>query len=243
LRRAALVLDINQQSAAVLAHFGLPAAFLPLGHVDGFSRFAHQPRLPDLPALQTLERSVKEACPAPDAPLSARPIDIFFIGYLSPRRSGIFERLAERLSRWRCHFVLTDDDRPQVSGENAVLVSEATLGLAQRSKIVLNLHQSDEPFFEWHRIVLQGIWQRALVLSEPAAAQQHFVPGEHFLEAPVDELADVIDWLLGTEAGLRTAERVRGCAYEQLTKNVRLGDELRKLFPADEAARGEAVGR
>ncbi|KPL51707.1 hypothetical protein ABB55_05245 [Prosthecomicrobium hirschii] len=235
LRRAAAVLDINLPSAAVLATLGLPAAYLPLGHVDGVARFALQPTLPDLPALRTLEASVRETCPAPDAPLAGRPIDLFFIGHLSPRRAGIFERMAERLARWRCHFVLTDADRPQVSGLNAVLESEATIGLAQRAKIILNLHQSDELFFEWHRVVLQGIWQRTLVVSEALAAQTSFVAGAHFLEAPTEELPDLIDWLLGTEAGAAVAERVRTRAHAQLTAKVRLDATLRTLFGADGA--------
>jgi hypothetical protein len=230
LRHAAAVLDINLQSAAVLAQAGLPVAYLPLGYVRDFAPFGRRETLPDLPALETLERSIKDTCPAAQAPLTERPIDIYFIGYLSPRRSGIFERLAERLARWRCHFVLTEGDRPQVSGVNAVLTTEASIGLAQRAKIVLNLHQSDEPFFEWHRIVLQGLWQHALVLSEPLPAQTQFIAGEHFLEAPLDELADLIDWLLGSEAGRQTAERVRAAGHAHLTRHVRLDDTLRSLF-------------
>lgn len=236
LRQAAMVLDISLPSAATLAEHDLPAAYLPLGHVPGFPRLALQPTLPDMPALATLEPGIKRSCPPAEAPLSERPIDIFFIGYLSPRRSEILGRMAERLARWRCHFVLTDGSEPQVSGRNAVLESEATIGLAQRSKIVLNLHQSEETFFEWHRIVLQGIWHRTLVISEPVSAQDSFTPGEHFLEAQVDELADVIDWVLGTEAGARRAEQIRNAGFEQLSRNVGLAAELHRLFSSAEEA-------
>jgi hypothetical protein len=233
LRHAAAVLDLNLQSAAAMAHAGLPAAYLPLGYIADFPPLGLRAKLPELPALQTLERSIKDACPAAEAPLTERPIDIFFIGYLSPRRSGMLERMAPRLARWRSHIVLTDADRPQVSGLNAVLTTEASIGLAQRSKIILNLHQSDEPFFEWHRIVLQGLWHRTLVISEPVTMQTHFTAGEHFLEAPIDELPDLIDWVLGTKAGMRAAERVRARAHEQLTRRVRLDDALRGLFLED----------
>ncbi|SIQ48857.1 hypothetical protein SAMN05880590_104320 [Rhizobium sp. RU35A] len=233
IRTAAAVLDISLQSAAVLAHLKLPSAYLPLGYVKDFARLAVQETLPDVTALRSLERAIKQTPPVLDAPLSTRPIDVFFIGYLSQRRSGIFERFATRLSKWRCHFVLTDGDRPLVSGDNAILESEATIGLVQRSKIVLNLHQSDEPFFEWHRIVLQGIWQRALVVSEPLALQSKFLSGTHFLEAPLDELADLIDWLLETEAGMQTAEKIRMRAFDHLTQQVSLGRELQTLFLDD----------
>lgn len=243
LRRAAAVLDINLASAALLASCGFPADYLPLGHVAGFPRFGPQPTLPDVPALETLERAIKVACPAADTPLSERPIDIFFIGYLSPRRAGIFERMAQRLSRWRCQFVLTDADHPQVSGRNAVLESEATIGLAQRSKIILNFHQTEDLFFEWHRIVLQGIWQRTLVISEPLAMQTSFSAGEHFLEVPIEEIADVIDWVLGTSAGRSTAERVRTSAYNRLTQHVQFGEILRSVFSADSTCIAEQTTR
>ena len=232
LKRARGIFDINLQSAAALAEAGLPCAFLPLGFVPDFEAFGPCRRLPDLPALATLERGIRESVPDPNAPLGERPIDIFFIGHLSARRSGLLERMAARLARWRCHFVLTSADRPQVRGQNAALDTAATIGLAQRSKIVLNLHQSDELFFEWHRIVLQGIWQRALVVSEPVAHQPPFTAGEHFLSASPEELADLLDWVLCTPEGRAVVERVRHQAYDHLTRNVRLDQTLRALFGA-----------
>ena len=244
LHNASCILDISLQSAAALASMGLPAVFLPLGYVPDFAPFKQASKLADLAALSVLEPSIKDTCPLPSASLLERPIDIFFIGNLSPRRAGILERMAGRLARWRCHFVLTDAAAPKVRGKNAVLGTEATIGLAQRSKIVLNLHQDDEPFFEWHRIVLQGIWQRALVVSEPVAMQSRFAAGEHFLEAPLDELAGLIDWVLGSEQGMQTAERVRNQAYRQLTRFVRLDKTLLTLFTpgAETGERGAGAG-
>ena len=230
LKSARAVLDINLQSAAVLTQFGLPTRFLALGYVPDFSSFAARGRLPELPALATLERSIKDYCPAPDCRLKERPIDILFIGFLSPRRAEIFARMAERLTRWRCHFVLLDGDSPQIRGQSAALDTDAAIGLAQRSKIVLNLHQTDEPYFEWHRIVLQGLWQRALVITEPVAAQTFFAAGEHYLAAPCDELVDLIDWILGTAQGMRVAERVRNEAYRRLTQEVRLDKILFEMM-------------
>lgn len=231
LKKAGAVLDINLQSAAVLTRNGIPTRFLPLGYVANFDQFAPA-RLPDLPILATLERSIKDRCPSPDSLLEERPIDIVFIGFLSPRRAEIFARMAERLARWRCHFVMPQIDGPQIRGRNAVLDTRAAIGLAQRSKIVLNLHQDDEPYFESHRIVLQGIWQRALVVTEPTTAQTSFVAGEHFLAAPCDELADLIDWILGTRQGMQVAERVRDQGYRRLTQEVRLDKALLDMMTA-----------
>jgi hypothetical protein len=235
LMRARGILDISQEVAERLRDNGLPAAFLPLGHVPGHADLAPCPRLPSVPALATLEASIRESQPPLDAPLAQRPLDLLFVGYLSPRRMGILARMAERLARWRCHFLLTEGDSPQVAGVNAQLDAHATVGLAQRAKLVLNLHQAERAYFEWHRIVLQGIWQRSLVVSEPGPVSAPWQAGEHFLAAPLDELPDLIDWLLGSPAGQALAERVRLRGWRQLTEATRLGDHLRRLLVEDPA--------
>jgi hypothetical protein len=66
--------------------------------------------------------------------------------------------------------------------------------------------------------------------------QTHFTAGSHFLEAPLDELVDLIDWVLGSEAGMRAAECIRAQAHEQLTRHVRLDEALRSLFLEDAMA-------
>lgn len=230
LMRARGVLDISEDVAGRLRDHGLPAVFLPLGHVPGHPDLGPCPRLPSMPALATLEPAIRDRLPPLDAPLARRPLDLLFVGYLSPRRMEILTHMAERLARWRCHFLLTQGDRPQVAGVNALLDSHATVGLAQRAKLVLNLHQGEPAYFEWHRIVLQGIWQRSLVLSEPGPVSAPWRAGEHFLAAPLDELPDMIDWLLGNPAGQALAERVRLQGWRQLTEATRLGDYLRRLL-------------
>lgn len=233
LRKAAAVWDLSLQSAARLARAGFPSAFLPLGYVPDFAPYALQSQIPKVPALDGLEAPLRDFCPAPEAPLAQRPIDIFFIGSLSPRREAVLGRMAPRLARWRCHWVLPRSSQPLVRGRNAVLEREACLGLAQRSKIVLNLHQSDELFFEWHRIVHQGIWQRALVLTESVQEPLHFQAGQHFLEAPLEELPDLLDWVLGTPVGMETAERVRKQGYRRLVEDVNLARSLGDLLGAE----------
>ncbi|MBN9416483.1 hypothetical protein ABS71_12105 [bacterium SCN 62-11] len=226
LRRAPLVVDICLQSAATLVDRGLPAAFLPLGHVANYAALGTRARLPRLPALDGLEEEIRGWA----GEWADRPLDIFFIGHKSGRRSEIFERLSERLARWRCHLVLSEADRPLVIGQNARLDTDASLGLAQRSKIILNLHQTEETFFEWHRIVCQGIWQGALVVSEPCAPQPYFLPGQHYIEAPLREMADVLDWLLGEAGGRETAERIRVQALARLRQEVVLSRFLQGLL-------------
>ena len=228
LRHARAVLDISLLSAAQLAAAGYPAQFLALGGVPGHG--VDRGPLPDLPALATLEPAIKAQCPPPGAPLGERPLDILFIGYLSERRAEILGRMAERLARWRCHFLLTENHGPLVEGANAPLDSASARGLAARAKIVLNLHQSETPFFEWHRIALQALWMRALPVSEPTAPAGPLQAGRDYLAAPLDELPDLLDWLLATPQGQAEAERVRNEGWQRLNGPLRLDHALRGLF-------------
>ena len=51
-----------------------------------------------------------------------------------------------------------------------------------RSRVLLNIHQGDEPYFEWHR-ALQAIHCGAAVLTETSTDAEPLVPGRHFAAA------------------------------------------------------------
>ena len=55
--------------------------------------------------------------------------------------------------------------------------------------------------------------QRSLVLSEPSLPVPGLRPGEHYIEVPLHEFSDRIDWLLTTAAGQAHAEAVRQAGY------------------------------
>ena len=90
--------------------------------------------------------------------------------------------------------------------------------MAQRSKIHLNIHRDDVTYFEWHRMVLLGIWQKALMVTEPCFKVPGLNPGEHYFEGDISELPDAIEWFLETEEGMREAEKMRNRAYETLCR-------------------------
>jgi hypothetical protein len=90
------------------------------------------------------------------------------------------------------------------------------VGLAQRSKLLLNIHRDEFPYFEWHRMVCQGIWHRTLVVSEPCFRVPWLIPGQHYLECDAANMPELIDWLLNTDEGMAKAESVRAAALEVL---------------------------
>jgi len=108
--------------------------------------------------------------------------------------------------------------------------SDAIIGLCQRSKILLNIHQSEVPYFEWQRIVFQGFWQKTVVVSEPCFHAPGFKPGIHYIEAEPDDIPGIIQWLLTTAEGREKAEELRRNAYEQLINRFDMSKVLRELL-------------
>ena len=82
---------------------------------------------------------------------------------------------------------------------------------------------------EWHRVVIRGFWQKALVLSEPSELPPGVVAGTHLIVAPLDEMPEMIRWLLDTPEGRRNAEQVRDAAYRLLTEEYDLRRWAREL--------------
>jgi hypothetical protein len=143
------------------------------------------------------------------------------VGTPSERRRTFFSRSAASLSKHHCFLLLNSNDKPLVR-RTAPLNTAAMAGLAQRAKILLNIHRDEFPYFEWHRVVCQGIWHKTLVVSEPSFRVPWLTPGQHYMECDLAAMPDMIDWLLETEDGMATAESVRVAAFEVLTSRYQL---------------------
>jgi len=104
------------------------------------------------------------------------------------------------------------------------------IGLAQRSKIVLNIHHGDDKYFEWHRIVMHGLWQKALVVSESADDAPPFEPGRDFVAASLQEIPHKLTFYLSSREGRDQAQAIANFGYRTLTEKVRLADRLRQAL-------------
>ena len=104
------------------------------------------------------------------------------------------------------------------------------IGLAQRSKIVLNIHHGQDKYFEWQRIVMHGIWQRALVISEPCSPAPPFQPGVDFVEASLEEIPQKIGYYISSPEGQREAQAIAAQGFQTLTEKCRLADFLSPLI-------------
>jgi len=172
-----------------------------------------------------------------------RPIDIFFAGYSSSRRQKFFAEAASVLSRYRCYLHFSDGLSPIVPGQNTYMDTQTVVGLAQRSKIVLNVHQGEDQYFEWHRMIMLGVWQRALVVSEICGTAPPFRPGIDFVSAPLDDIPDVLQYYLSPPQGAKEAADIVQRAAATLTEKCRLDVVLSSLIGAPNTRDAEMTTR
>jgi tetratricopeptide (TPR) repeat protein len=218
LLKAPLVLDLNFQSAEILRRAGCNVVHFMPGHlptapyakpcadvsgielVRGYP-FAHQP-------YNWLEQNE----------LARRPIDLLFVGSSAPRRDQALARLRDLVDQYRFLCVYTRQDAPLTPRSYLTTSSEINCALAQRAKIVVNIHRDWLGYFEWSRLVMQGFWQGACVLSDPGLANPIFESGVHYLEEDVRHIAELARWLLGTREGRDTLETTRMAGYRRATE-------------------------
>lgn len=222
LRKADLVLDMDLSMAARLRAQGIPAQHIPLLYSPSCRLFDGAAPIAAVPATESLAGQVRQwpcaASPLEEA-LSGRPLDCCFFGAASERRSHFFARNAALFAGMAAYLRLESRNTPLLYGKNSSLSTQAVCSIIRRSKVSLNVHQSEHAYFEWHRIVLQGIWHGTVVLSEPCTDAWPFHPDEDYIAASLEDMPAVLDYVLHSAEGIRWAEKIRQHAWETLTGN------------------------
>jgi len=206
--RGGAVFDINARAVQAYRRRGVPARQLRLGYTPAWDRYA--------------EASQRE-----------RALDVLFLGAYTPRRGRVLGRNAGALAALRSRLVLSDNSRPNTSGTPGFLAGEEKWRALASAGVLLNVHQGDEPYFEWHRI-LQAVHCGTAVLTESATDFEPLIAGEDFEMAPAARLDEPLARLAGDEALRR--ERARS-AYERIREAVPLREAARRLAEAAEELR------
>ncbi len=238
-RFARRVLDVNPLTALAWGELGVSARALPLGWIDGFDDFADALEI-EAPHVRASLAPEARAPVLVDRPLCERPIDVVFNGVLTQHRERFFARNAWFFSDLRCAFFMPTPRIPISAHVASSLSAHDATALSQRSKILLNIHRSEMPYFEWHRLVVRGIWQKALVVSEPSLRVPGFEPGQHYIECELEQMPRKIEWLLRTEAGQAEAEAIRMRAFDALQRRYPLA-AMAAAFLAEDAASEESA--
>jgi hypothetical protein len=133
-------------------------------------------------------------------------------------------------ARYRSYFYFSDGSKPLLQGQTTHMNTSTVVGLVQRSKILLNIHRDNDRYFESHRIVMHGIWQKALVISEPCSPAPPFRPGIDYIEAPLEEIPRQIEYYLSNPVGRRDAQDIADQGYRTLSRDCQFANVLRPLL-------------
>jgi glycosyltransferase involved in cell wall biosynthesis len=236
-RFARRVLDVNPLTALAWGELGVPARALPLGWIEGLDDFADALEIEAPQVRAALEPEAREPVGV-DRPLADRPLDVCFNGVLTQHREKFFARNAWFFAGLRCALFMPTPRIPISARVASSLSAHDATALSQRSKILLNIHRSEMPYFEWHRLVVRGIWQKTLVVSDPSRRVPGFEPGVHYIECTLEEMPRKIEWLLRTDAGRAEAEAIRTRAFDALQRRYPLA-AMAAAFLAEDAASQE----
>lgn len=208
LGRMGAAFDINRHAIVAYRSHGLAVEHLQLGYTPRWDR-----RL---------------------RPQDPRDIDVLFMGCVTQRRTEALGAYADVLWPHRNVFLLSDNSRPNHEASASFMAEREKLDLLARSRVLLNIHQGEAPYFEWLRAV-QAIACGCVIVSEHSLELSPLRPGEHLLVGDVASLGWVVDRLV-EEEDLRAY--IEQQAYALLRSELPLSAAAERL-----AGKAEALAR
>ncbi len=187
------VFDINQQGVREFRQRGIEAIHTPLG----YSPCMEADTLAD----------------------NAKPVDLLFMGTHSLRREMLLSRNADFFNQYNCRLILTRLDKPRLVGTPGFYTHDDRNRLLASSKIVMNVHFSDNTYLEWHRVLI-AIANRCLVVSELSDAIEPLENGKHLILTELENIPEICQYYLDREdERLEIVER----AYQFMTQQYSSG--------------------
>ena len=165
---ARAVADINPLGVESYRAHGIRAHHLPLGYHELLGHSEEKP---------------------------ARQVDLVFLGSLTSRRERFFARHTDFFSQRNCHlrFVPLGFAKTEVS--RSYLPAAQRNALLANSKILLNVHYSDQRYFEWHRMLV-GLANGCCIITENCAGYAPLIPNRHFVMVEHDALIEACQYYL-----------------------------------------------
>ncbi len=145
-----------------------------------------------------------------------RDIDALFLGTMAvPRR----RRLVRQMRRAGIE-VRTEGSWNDCSG-----FGENRTRLLNRAKILVNLLRQPGDFSGLRMIL--GMCNGAMVISEPIDKPEPYVPGRHYIEAPVGQLSSVILYYLKHP---QERKRIAAEGYRLVTQNLTMQNSVKRIL-------------
>lgn len=124
---------------------------------------------------------------APRPAHADRATEITFLGSLTPRREEFFARHADFFSQRRCHLRFVPLHFAKTAATRSYLSAARRNQLLADTRILLNVHYSEQRYFEWHRMLV-GLANGCCIISETCEGHGALVPGKHFIMVEPENL-------------------------------------------------------
>ena len=216
-----LVVDINAVGVEAIEREGFRARRLQLGGVAQLDHWT----------------------PTGDAGVGTdRDIDVVFLGGSTERRAAALARLAPVLWDRHSQLRMFTFSRPLTGEEPGIVFGDEKYRLLARSKVLVNLHRSDESdadgYFEWARMI-EAMANGCVVVTEASLGHDPLTADEHFVETTLDDLAtDVISVLDDDERRGQIAAAAHRVVMDDLALGPAVG-ELLDLIEREQLGLGD----
>lgn len=208
--RLGAVVDFSAMAVAAYRERGIRAAHMPFGYTPLWDRF--------------------DASSVP-----AGPPRVLYFGNKKPRRLEVLAEHAEVLARQSARLLVSDNSSPNMESGPTFLVGDDKRSLLASTRLLVNVHQGDEPYFEWLRFC-EAAMAGAAYLTERSEHCEPWMSGEHFAVFDRPDMGRAIEALIDDESELA---RLRVAAYEAVRSHP-LSGSIHVLLEAAEALRSSA---
>ena len=126
---------------------------------------------------------------------AARRCEITFLGSMTERRERFFARHGDFFAAHRCHIRLVPLGFAKTKTTRSYLPAARRNELLSDSRILLNVHYSEQKYFEWHRMLI-GLANGCCIISEPCKGYGALIPGKHFVMVEPEYLVPACEYYL-----------------------------------------------
>lgn len=208
--RLGAVVDFSAMAVAAYRDRGVDAVHMPFGYTPLWDRF--------------------DASSVPTGPPR-----VLYFGNKKPRRLEVLAEHAEVLARQSARLLVSDNSSPNMASGPTFLVGDDKRSLLASTRLLVNIHQGDEPYFEWLRFC-EAAMAGAAYLTERSEHSEPWVAGEQFAVFDRSDMGRSIEALIDDDAELG---RLRRAAYEAVRSRP-LSESVHVLVEAAAALRSSA---
>jgi len=211
------IFDISPQAARLFEDAGMPAMHLEPGAAVR-TRWLEDEDF-DHPLVSALPAKAKSVTFS-HAAWDERPIDVSFFGSESARRESFLGRNASVFSKFSSFlYYRRQSHGPIRNHSDGSSLTRIAGHVSGHSKISLNIHRDEFSYFEWHRMVRQGMASGSLVVTDPCLPHPYLKPGQHFFQEELRHIPNLLEWLIFDASGQREALKVLKNASDLLSNS------------------------